>query len=342
MKFVPFSVSKRIDRLQNKVKTVWKRCQKYLGVTGVMGLTLSILFSGLLFILIQFFPVPSPVIDIEAESEYLEYRVLKPDLATIPIENSTYRGDNSLPCAALEGGVIKLALLEPSYKSLVKYNYGGQRLAITLISNPEHPSKISFPGGNEYELTGISWFVLQKPKNDQLSAIPLPIVGPGQIGKEIGRKTLPGEQYVNDARRPLDLLLGGTLRIYGRTVFPLNKSENRILYPSKIEKFVLPVGARLTSGGDINNIKDFDKNSWHGAAMLGERAMNIWIRTESDDLKLFRPGSQSDSERYKISIFTKLFEDPSVAPYSIFFLSFAISMQVICGWISIWNHKEQR
>lgn len=319
--------------IKKPLKSVIQILVNYRATTGFL---LSVIIPGVLMAFVVFYPAPPPLIVINAETEYVAFRVVRPEIAIIALEDTAYRGDN-LNCPKLQGSQITLGLLEPARKSIIQYRYAGEKLAISLASSPDAPSHLRFPDETACTLPSVASFVLKKHGNQSLGSRPLPIAGPGQIGDEYGPPTLPPEQSTSPYYRTLGTMISGELQVFGRTANPINRGT---LYPAQNAVFPLPAGGRLASGGgNISSDEMISNASWYGVAMMGDKSLHISVTTESEDLQLFRPGRSSDFERFGISIFARLFSDPSIAPISLFLLFVSISMQAIFGWISTWRNK---
>lgn len=300
---------------------------------GIVGLIASTVVPIVLLTVILYFPAPPPLISLEIDSEYITYRVSRPEIAGIIIEQAAFRTGN-WECSPVENNTIEYALLEPTENSLVTYRYNGDDFIITLDAHTVK-NRIYFNDGEQCVLPDRISFLMKRPQIKQLSARPLPIAGPGQIGTESGKPTLKAKYIKGRSRRPPEIMLGGELRVYGRTANPLNRGTP---YPAENGKFPLPVGGRLISGPEWRTpAQKANEDAWYGVAVLRDQSMHLSITTESNNLLLFRPGRSKDSEKFQLSVFARLFDDPSIAPISLLILFISISMQAFCSWISIWR-----
>lgn len=297
---------------------------------GTAGLTLSLLITVAFVLLIMCFKPSHPLISIEAESEFLAYKVIRPELSTIALEDVTPR-NTITNCGEAHEGNIKQALLKPSQYANVRYRHSGDRISISVVSLKDHPSKIHFPDQTKCELPQVASFTFKKPIHGSFADRPLPIAGPCQIGAE---PRVP----IFSQRRTFDTMIGGTLRVFGRTKSFFSDST---LYPIKDAVFTLPAGGRLVSGDLKDKPSEIKTDaSMYGFAIIDKETLRISVTTEAKDLRLFRPGRSSDAETFKLSLLSRLFNDPSIAIISFSIVVFYIAMQVICGWIDIWRKEK--
>lgn len=306
---------------------------------ATVALMFSIFITVIFVSLVVCLDPPPPIIVIKAESEFLAFKVIRPELSVIAVENATSRREIET-CEKIKEGIIEFGLLEPLVDSLVQYRYNGEYLSI-IITTPEKKddklgSYIRFPDKTKCKLPPTAIFLLDKPEEGSFSSRPLPVAGPGQIGVELGSPTLPQAGKVK--RRLFNIMTSGKLKVYGRTRFPL---DSGILYPIEDTEFDLPAGGRLSSGGETYDSPEINNEAAiYGVVLLGEKSFFISAITETNELRWFRPGGSSDSEKFAVSIFSRLFDDPSVAVISFSILFFSLTMQVICGWIDICKNDK--
>lgn len=301
---------------------------------GLSVFTISLIVTLAFISFVYFCPTKPPFVFIEAETETLSYYVIRPQVAAVPLVDAKIIGLPLTNCGKLSESQTSItALLQPAIHTIVRYRHSGKKISIQL-SNKNSVGAIHFADETICALpaNGIT-FVIATPSHESPAGPavrPLPIAGPGEIGVEQGAPSI-----TNIEHRIFNTMKTGSLRVYGRTAFPPNRGA---LYPAEDAEFPLPAGGRLDSGEDFTSGNISNVAAWYGIAHIGENAFQVSVTTESKDLRLFRPGSSGDSERFAVSLFGRLFNDPSVAVISLAVVVFSIVMQVISGWIGIWRN----
>lgn len=310
----------------------WRKLTRSPGwIAILLSLTVTVVLVG--FVLWGSTRVP--FIMIEAESETLEFRVARPEVAVVPVSQASafpaIEGCRSLP----EQDTLVTALVRPLDGTIVRYRHFGDVIGIELtgarINNEiRSAGDLIFLDEAKCKLPHYVRFLIKEQTRGELTNWTLPIAGPAEIGIEAGTALPPGESR----RRVPTTMLSGSLHIFGRTAAIWN---NGALYPAHDEALPLPAGGRLTSGVGLRDEGAEGLADWYGVAIIGENSFRISATTESNELRIFRPGNSSDAERYAVSVFARLLNDPSVAIFSLAVVIFAIAMQAIAGWIEIWR-----
>jgi len=277
-------------------------------------------------------PQSPPLLVITAESETVQYRIIRPDVAEIPMINALVRNisdDCKTILSEKTNGQIS-ALLKPPKNAIVRYRWSPAAVSIQVQSQTGTKTILEFDDGQSCALPDQVSIVMPKPELTSPAARPLPIVGPAEIGVEIQVPTAPRP----NGRRVFGILYGGEIKIFGRTI-------SGALYPAQVGAIAIPAGGRLSALTPVTGAGNRKQSpAWYGMAVIGERAFNISATTETNNLKFFRPGGSSDESTIAVSLFTRLLNDPSLALLSLMSLVFVMSLQAVTGWVSVWKTKS--
>jgi hypothetical protein len=285
-----------------------------------------IIFSCTVCVVILFMCYKSSLdlmISISANTEYIKYKVKRKSISAISIYD--FKANSKIYACRDIGKEINYALIEPGLNSEIIYKYSGEHLAI-YITDKGNASYIVFNDGYRCKLPEKITFISNKRGRDISNNNPLPIAGPGQLGIEIGAQAINKNEDLDDLS--MNLLHGGNMQIFGRAMgFSKN---NKTLFPIKDGNYEILQGTRLSSERE-NSSKEtssYNDDSLYGFALTSDNYLTVSLTTESNVLRLFRPGRSGDSEIISVGIYSQLFNDPRVAWVSIILLTFTISFQI--------------
>lgn len=261
-------------------------------------LTLLLTFL-ILFVLIVNLLSTKPYIFISATSDILSYRVVRKEVAIIPLTDALVRSD--------EPSVIKgerhlfTGLLKPSTDAIVYYRFTPEKISIVVEGGASSSGILQYSNGTEQKLSQRAMFIVSVA---QTPLKYLPIAGPAEIGQEFGvRDTFQGSDKI-----PTPIMSEGSVLVFGRgRIWPYSKD----LYPIIGGSFALPAGGRLSSGDPLVPGAPSEAEPWFGIATITPKGFSISATTLSSSLRIYRMGSSGESEKFALSILTQIFSDPA-------------------------------
>lgn len=281
-------------------------------------------FFMALFLVIVLYRVvknePSVVVDVLTES--VIYRVRRPLLAAVPLENAIVRGhmENCSLFTTADEPSNFTGIVTPSAGSIVTYRYTPTQVSIEIDGG-------NYSGGN---LTSDDGVICALPQRIRFVADisnfvrrPLPLVGPADIGREM---SVPDSSSVLH-RSGRDFMLGGTVQVLGRAVAPPFRGD---LYPSSNNSFPLPAGGRVSSGDSLSaEQKDSGAPAFYGVVSIAPQSFRVSATTATEKLKLYRPGMSGETEVLGLGMLALVFSDPSVIFITVFIASLSFWMQLL-------------
>ncbi|MCW1751112.1 hypothetical protein [Rhizobium acaciae] len=322
-------MAKASKPLAQNGKASWLRIPR----SGNSLIVLTVIFGFAIILMLRLLPSPQHYVSIQALSELVRFRVTRPAVAAIAIQDATINAATE-NCAALNEASIKAftGIVEPAAGAIVTYRFAPDKIAIQIESSGSQTAVLRFSEAADCPLTGAASFVLDR--SGTTASRPLPIVGQTDIGVEFGAPTPPSA----GSSRPLGIMWEGTIKVFGRSYF------GGKLYPIADAEFPLPVGGRLSSGDDLDPSKASNGRDsvppWYGTATVADTGFRISATTVSKDLKLYRPGtSRGEAETFGLGLLTSLFADPSVAWFPLAIAIFTVVMQTIASWMGVWRES---
>lgn len=266
-------------------------------------------------------PKRKPYVSINAQSEYVAFRVTREKTAGIALIDALPRG-NVIECSRAEQQHNKrlTGRLEPASGAVVSYRFNEGHIAITVLEGPSGSGVMVFNEGDSCPLGGRSTFII-----DDLSGglNPLPIAGPGEIGREYGEPPIPSGKK----KHPADHMSSGTLLIYGRSrLIPYVDA----LYPVSYASFPLPAGGRLSSGDSLDpqSVQN-NADPWYGITEIRNDGFKISATTTTSSLMLYRPGAAREAEHFALDAFVGPLSDPSVILLTVLFGIIAMTLKSV-------------
>ncbi|WP_037076839.1 hypothetical protein [Neorhizobium vignae] len=326
---------------------VWKRVSisakwlaKFLSTKGATSLIIiAAILTVIAFFTLKHLSRSELYASVEAVSELVRFRAVRPLIATIPLNGATLIA-SAEGCAALAGDPAPrvTGLLRPSEGAIVSYRAGADRIAIQIVGG--FTSRNGARIAATFQSSGRPDCELVEPVTVRIGNAtelvrPLPIAGPADIGQEFGVPVMP----TGTASRVYDIMWEGRVRVFNRTYF----SER--LVPVADSEFPLPVGSRLSGGDNLDPQQPIDPSipAWYGTAMPGENGLNISVTTISKKLQLYRPGTRRDEmETLGLSLLTSTFSDPVVLVVTGLVAIFTGVLGAVTNWMGFWPDPEKK
>ena len=300
-------------------------------------------------------PAAPAIAVISAVAQSVSFDVAIPEMAQIPLRgfSLTFENPESLglgfKTAAQKGARAPLCLdglLIPSPGAHVTYSRSGVGPIVVTYEQRDEVAAATFDVGDTVlpnELKKAPWIRLEgvavsDDDDDQkkgpcknLISETLPIYGRAAIGAEmrpVSRKQDKGQ----------GLLLSGTVNIFARTI-ELGFTRDRAprLYPAGTNDISLPPGSRVTeyvtTGGRFEPWAGFVETN-------ADNALDIEVTTPASRLAIIRPGIGLQPEVLSISLFTQLFNDPTLLNIQIVGGAMFAMLQILSSLVS-WQSSRR-
>lgn len=319
------------------------------GFAAIIG-TLSVIA----LLLAWWLPNPQLYASIDAVSELIRYRVARPVVATMVLQDAMVRsGRIAADCPSLDDAtpVFFTGLVQPSLGAIVTYRASDKGVAIQIESGPpaekgDSPgiaATLQFADRADCDIRDSLTITIPRGRlglerdggDGGMSGIPqpLPLAGPADIGQEFGLPAMPRQ----GASRIYNIMWEGNIKVFARS------SLSGKLYPLRDSEFPLPAGGRLSAGDSLNRLEPFDPAipAWHGTATPSERGFQVSATTVSGDIKLYRPGTRQDeAETFGLGLFADILSDPDLAFLSLTVAVISFVMGALSGWMALWRDPE--
>lgn len=325
----------------NVLKWGVRRLWLVLGGTVFLPVLLGIMGMGAVLLLAVGKP---PLVLIDAETGFLSYRVQREDLSSIVLRGAEVTDTASFCGAGLDAAGKVNALVRPGAGTTVEYHWLPDQVKITLQSDPANRALIEGEDGTQCRAaSGFLTFLL--PAKVLQRRPPLPVLGSGQIGVELGVPTfvaplaacrsedLKGQTCIDNGRHevpvanePNPTLHRATARLFGRTSMLFSGGQ---LYPITDGVFPIPGGSRLQASQETA--------PFIGSVTLSDDGLSLraQVTVEADNMRLFRAGQTQQAEVLATGVIARAFSDPSLGPLLILATVIAFFLQVAVGVRSI-------
>lgn len=310
------------------------RFWRILGGTMLLPLAAGILILGGMLLLVAGKP---PLVLIEAETGFLSYRVQREDLSGIALDGAEVREISSFCPAGLdEAGKVR-ALVRPVYGTTVEYHWLPGMVMIRFLSESGAPALVENAGGEQCRAAEADLTFLVSAEALQ-RVPPLPVLGRGQIGAELGVPTLPGlvpscedaelagYQCIYNGLHEIPVtatsdrtLHRATAQLFGRTSAPFSGGQ---LYPIASGEIPIPGGSRLEA-----HLQDAPFIGSIGLSGDG-RSLLAQVTVEAESLRVYRVGQTEQAEVLATGIIARAIGDPSLWPLLILAAIIAYLLQL--------------
>lgn len=254
-----------------------------------------------------------PYAMMQLRSTYLEQFVEREALTSFELPAGPWMNSDGDPClkSISERASDPNVLIQPRAGVRLQYRWRPGRLAIILNSDAaELPVAEIAQDGMNCLVSDRLVIRLDVSATDSLMV--LPIAGPAAVGAEnVG----------------MDHFLGGEVHLSARALLPPTKGA---LYPASDTPIILAEGGRLAAAQDIR-----EGQSWYGTARVTPDGLVIAANTETASLVLIRAGDSGEIEPLRVGLLAKLFQDPSVAPWSVGTLFVLTVLQLVISAMAL-------
>lgn len=293
-------------------------------------LALACFLTSIFILIVTSIPRNSPLVIIEAETEILSYTVARQELAAIPVNRAKIRGEIEDECRnVLRDDGSFTGLVSPKAGVQVIYRVIAGQVLVELRPSSQSAASLGILESVNGARCSIDERIVVSFRSNltaRTNLRPLPIAGPAVLGKELSAPEI-GESE----RSSPGLLLSASIHVLGRASFP---TGNHALYPAVDEKIIVPAGSRLVSISNDSEDTSLPR-SWYGIVSFEKDVLKVSATTDGEHLRLFRPGSSGDAERFNTSILAQIFNDPSLAIVSLGLVVFTIVFQTLLGLLSV-------
>lgn len=305
----------------------------------------SACLTGLIFLLVRFYVLELPPIAVvDARSMFVTYEVQRERVSSFVVHDAQVT-DRALFCDGLldENGQFT-GLVSPREGTHVSYTRHFSHLQIMLdVPEGKAGPVLSIDGRPDCEVIGEKLVLLVRENRLALHQ-PFPIMGRGEIGVELGVPLAPdpsaGLARIGDGkdafivkRSPGPLLLGATVRLFGRTATLYGTGQ---LYPISGAEFHVPLGSRLASDVPSSSLAGYVR------VMEGDEAMDVEVTLEAAELKLYRVGPREQAETLASGAVARAFGNPGLAPFLIAVAIFSFIVQILCALDGVIPERRRR
>ncbi|UIK04105.1 hypothetical protein [Neorhizobium galegae] len=329
-------------RVSTGAKWLATEVARYLSTKGATNLIIiALILTSIAFLALRQLSRSELYASVDAVSELVRFRAVRPLIATIPLTDATLIA-SAEGCVGLAGDPSPrvTGLLQPSEGAIVSYRAGAGRIAIQIVGGrlvSENGARIAatFQSSGRADCDLVEPVTVRINNADELVR-PLPIAGPADIGQEFGVPTMPTGTA---SSRIYDIMWEGRVRVFNRTYF----SER--LVPVADAEFPLPIGSRLSGGDNLDPKQPVDPAiaAWYGAAIPGEKGLQISATTISKTLQLYRPGTRRDEmETLGLSLLTSTFADSLALIIIGFVVVFGGVLGAVASWMGLWRNPEEK
>lgn len=260
---------------------------------------------------------PATLAVIEAESEYVRYRVFNENMAAFPGEGLriTLADDFDLEGQCAGGSV------SPHSESVVEYisSRGSAGMVVVVSGSAQFTTRDGIEGRGEVALVS--------DRSCGRPAAKFPVWGPGQVGSIFAVR--------NDGVDPV--LLSGEVDVFGRTLHLGPLGAGGALYSATPDPMRLPAGGAIwTDGGGAG---ERAREAPESSALFGfvatrhGQALQVNVTTEAPEIEIIAPGGELDPSRIEIGFFAQAINDPNILrlqlSFVVFFLLFPIAMDFV-------------
>lgn len=258
---------------------------------------------------------------IQANSEYLRYRVFNTQLASFPADGFRIGLSDD---AALEGQCLT-GTIAPRIDGVVEY-----------IRQADGPLIIALGNGGVVS-SGAAFDGLVSLVRDAdcpgKPAAMLPVWGPGQVGDTF---TVRSEGFG-------PILLSGTLEVFGRTVDLGWFGQGGAVYAASGQPMTVPPGGWIWTDGDASGMALPPEE----AALFGyvdaasEQGLNVRVTTESPMLQIIAPGGRLEPGRIEIGLFAQALNDPNILRAQFALLIFLLVFPIMIDLVALATSRGQ-
>lgn len=282
-----------------------------------------------------------PLVLIEAETGFLSYQVQREDLSSIALVAAEVTEVAAFCAAGLdEEGKVR-AVVRPSVGTTVEYHWLPGFIMVRMFSETLPSALVEGEDGMQCRAESDQLTFLL-PAETLHRMAPLPVLGTGQIGAELGVPTLPseispcrwpafaGKSCIDNGHHEIPVMTSArsslhraTARLFGRTSMPIGEGR---LYPITDGNFAIPGGARLEAGMVTSPFIGSVTVSGDGLSLRAE------VTVAADDMRLYRVGHSQQAESLAAGAIARSINDPSLGPLLFFLALFPVALQI---WINM-------
>ncbi|WP_455273068.1 hypothetical protein [Rhizobium herbae] len=253
-------------------------------------------------------PTPQTFVVVQAESEFLEYRVFNPELATIHTAGFSVA---AWPDGAREeGACFANGAFQPQANATIAYQrIETQPLQITVTGKANFRDE----NGKTESLDGETILYRNTDCVTPPTTTRMPVWGPGRVGSFF---SMPSDG-------PGPILRSGTLEIFGRTLDLGMFGGGGAVYAATSEPLTIPPGGFIRSDAGAQNEEAIapELTAFFGYINLtDEPGFEVRLTTDTTRLEITAPGARETASRIEIGLFAQALNDPNILKIQIFFL----------------------
>lgn len=298
----------------------------------------TVLIWALLFVLFNVFADDKRYLEINAETESLTFKVVRPEFSAFPVVGATIR--NQPHCESILAHYDAqdfVGIVRPAAGSTVKYRISSDQVSVRVEADEQAAAASDQTTGSAGDLImagamcalGDSATIMFSRTHEQ-NKRPLPIAGPVEIGSAFGPPLAPER----GRRANEGFMYGADVYVFGRSLW-----SDR-LFPLYDGAISIPAGGTLSTvefnASASSEKQSFDDSTaWYGIAELGERAFLVSATVQTTDLVFTRAGSSGEQETIAVSFFTEVVRDPDLSAFLLWLGLLFFLFQVVVTLFSI-------
>lgn len=273
------------------------------------GFVAAVLFVAFLYASLA----APPYAVIELRTTFLQQRVDRPAAAQIRV-GDVRRVSSRGSCSTLLADLRPDEVIDiiPVESAVLIYRWRADGLAVRVGAPGDTGSAGRIRRGAQVCDLGDRTTLRLGARGDGSDALILPIAGPASAGSEALNQ---------------DHLFGGRIDLFGRALMPPFRGY---LYPASAQSLLLAEGGRISAAPDLET-----GESWYGTARVAEGGLVVSATSETASLQVIRPGASREVEPLSIGLLALLFQDPSIAPWTIGFFFVAAVVHLVSAMVQL-------
>lgn len=303
--------------------SIWNRALRALAWQRVgAAIVISVTLTLVALVVFGSLGGPQTFAVIQANSEYLRYRVFNTQLASFAADGFRI---GLAEDARLEGQCLS-GTIEPRIDGSVEYTRQADGPLIVTLGAGGIVST-----GTVIE--GMASLVADATCRGTMPKM-LPVWGPGQVGDTF---TVRSEGFG-------PILLSGSLEVFGRTIDLGWFGQGGAVYSASDQPMTVPPGGWIWTDGDRADRTGAPPPE--EAALFGyvdtkaESGLNVRVTTESPLLQIIAPGGKLEPGRIEIGLFAQALNDPNILRAQFALLIFLLLFPIMIDLVALATSRQ--
>jgi hypothetical protein len=307
------------------MRLIWSKALRPAALRGLAwtriaaAVALSIIATLITIWLFGILGGPQTLAVIEAESEYVRYRVFNSQLASFPADGFRVGYADE---ARIEGTCLS-GMVEPRIDGSVEYiRQGSDPLLIVLEKGGSNETTGTFNG-----MTSL----VADSECGEIGKFLFPVWGPGQVGDTFSVRS--------EGMAPL--LNSGTVVVLGRTIDLGWLGEGGAIYSTSSQPLTIPPGGWIWTGEGDEALPPEEAALFGYADASPEKGLGVRVTTESPLLKMIAPGGTLEPMRIEIGLFAQALNDPNILRAQFALLIFLLVFPIMIDAVALATSRTE-